>query len=406
MVDFASRLVQIPSVNPPGEHYVDCVELLAGTLEQMGFETERYDATDRPEHTALHPRPNIVGTRSPTGKRPLVHLNGHFDVVPAGDGWTIDPFAGEVRQGRLYGRGSADMKAGLACAIFAADALRRADLEPLGTIQISGTVDEESGGLAGVAHLARSGVISSEITDHVIIPEPLGVDRICVGHRGVYWFKLTTHGRIAHGSMPFLGVSAITQMAAVLQRLTATVAVDLADRRTQMPVVPEEARRASININSIVGGQREDGLQTPCVADRCEAVIDRRFLVEEGLEQVKAEIGELLRHMEAEDPDLQCSMEDMLVVQPTLTPSDDPLVHSLKRSIRSVVGTEAALIASPGTYDHKHVTQIAGVTSCVAYGPGVLEQAHQPDEWCSVDDMRSAAQVMALTLADLCGCAK
>src|SRR4029079_1879246 len=97
-------------------------------------------------HTTRHPRVNVVGHRSGRAARPLVHLNGHFDVVPAGGGLTIDPFAGVVRDGKIYGRGSCDMKAGIAAALYAAEAIRRAGIELNGSIDVSPTVDEESGG--------------------------------------------------------------------------------------------------------------------------------------------------------------------------------------------------------------------------------------------------------------------
>src|SRR5581483_2904996 len=143
------------------------------------------------------------------------------------------------------------------------------------------TVDEESGGLAGVGWLAATGRIASGRTDFVIIPEPLGVDRICVGHRGVYWFEVTARGRIAHGSMPFLGVNAITGMGRFLQRVRDELEPALGARLTAVPVVPPAARHATININGIDGGQPVGGIQTPCVADVCRAVFDRRFLLEE-----------------------------------------------------------------------------------------------------------------------------
>ena len=167
-----------------------------------------------------------------------MHLNGHFDVVPAGEGWTLDPFGGEVVDGRIYGRGSCDMKAGIAAALFAVEAIRRAGIELNGTVEISGTVDEESGGFAGVAWLAEQGRLSAARTDYVIIPEPLYVDRICIGHRGVYWFEVQTRGRIAHGSMPFLGVNAIEHMGVVLDRIQRELQPRLAARTTAVPVVP------------------------------------------------------------------------------------------------------------------------------------------------------------------------
>ena len=211
-VAFTRDLIRIPTVNPPGEAYEDCARLIGDRLARCQFDVEYFAADGRPEHTSRHPRINVVGTRLGRAARPMVHLNGHFDVVPAGDGWTRDPFGGAVEGGRIYGRGACDMKAGIAAALFALEAIRRAGVTLAGSVEISGTVDEESGGFAGVAWLAEHGRISASRTDYVIIPEPLYVDRICVGHRGVYWFEVLTRGRIAHGSMPFLGVSAIDHM--------------------------------------------------------------------------------------------------------------------------------------------------------------------------------------------------
>ena len=220
--------------------------------------------------------------------------------MPAGDGWTVDPFGGLVRDGKIYGRGVCDMKAGIAAAVFAAEAIERAGVRLPGTIEISGTVDEESGGFAGVAHLAERGRIAKGRTDFVIIPEPLNVDRICIGHRGVYWFEVTARGRIGHGSMPFLGVSAIDGMGRLLQSVRDELMPALASRRTSVPVVPPGARHATINVNGIEGGQPVDGIQTPCVADLCRAVFDRRFLIEEGFDATKAEIAALVERVAAQ----------------------------------------------------------------------------------------------------------
>jgi len=403
VVEFAADLVRIPTVNPPGELYRECAELIGDRLASFGFDVDYPVAEARPEHSDDYPRVNVFGRREGRSARPSVHLNGHFDVVPVGQDWTVDPFGGAVRDGRLWGRGSADMKAGLAAAIYATEAVRRAGVELDGSVEVSGTVDEESGGWAGVAHLAETGRIAAGRTDYVIIPEPLNVDRICVGHRGVYWFRVTARGRIGHGSMPFLGANAIEQMGAFLEAVRTRLKPVLEERRTAMPVVPAGARRATINVNAVHGGQAGQEVQTPCVADRCEAIFDRRFLLEEGFDATRKEIVDLLDAVAAEDEQRSYELEDMMVVEPTLTPPDSPLTGSLDRSIQRVLGREADLIASPGTYDQKHVARIGGVEHCVAYGPGVLEQAHQPDEWCAVEDIVNATKVMALTLVELAG---
>lgn len=405
LVAFAADLVRIPTVNPPGERYAECARLLGDRLRRFGFDVDYVVAERRPEHTPTCPRVNLVGLRRGRAPRPLVHLNGHLDVVPAGAGWTIDPFAGIVRDGRLYGRGACDMKAGLAAAVYAAEAIRRAGVELAGSIEISGTVDEESGGFAGAAHLAESGRLRADRVDYVIIAEPLNVDRIGVGHRGVYWFEIATHGRIAHGSMPFLGVNAVDHMGLLLDRLRRELTPALAARTTDMPVVPDGARHATLNINAIAGGQPIDALQTPCVADMCRAVLDRRFLAEESFESVKAEIVALLDRVAAETPEFRYDLRDLMVVPPVRTPSDSALLASLARHVRLVLGKDAAFVASPGTYDHKHVDRIGGIKHCAAYGPGILDLAHQPDEWCDLSDLVNATKVLALTVLELAGAA-
>jgi succinyl-diaminopimelate desuccinylase len=401
IVDFAAALIRVPTVNPPGDAYEPCARLIGDRLKACEFEVAYVAAEGRPEHTRQHPRVNVIGRRAGRQPHPLVHLNGHFDVVPAGDGWTVDPFGGLVRDGRIYGRGACDMKAGIAAALYAAEVLRRAGIDLPGTIEVSGTVDEESGGLAGVHLLAEQRWLAKDKTDFVIIPEPLDVDRVCIGHRGVYWFEVEAHGRIGHGSMPFLGASAIEGLGQFLHLIEQELKPRLSARRTDVPVVPPGARHATINTNGIEGGQPVDGVQTPCVADRCRAVFDRRFLLEEGLDATRDEIAALVAEAGRLVPNIRFELHDRLIVHPTRTPDDSPIIPALTGAIRTVLGREPSLVASPGTYDHKHVARVAGVPHCVAYGPGELVLAHQPDEYCTVADLVAATKVIALASLEL-----
>jgi succinyl-diaminopimelate desuccinylase len=401
IVRFTTDLVRIPTVNPPGAEYEACARFLGDQLARHEFAVDYIVADGSADHSPRYPRVNVVGTRIGSRAGPGVHLNGHIDVVPPGAGWTVDPFAGIVRDGRIFGRGVCDMKAGLAAAVFAAEALARAGVDVPGILEISGTVDEESGGFAGVAYLAQIGRIARPRTQFVIIPEPLNVDRICIGHRGVYWFELTTKGRIAHGSMPFLGASAIEGMTEVIAAIRRELEPALGGRVTAMPVVPDAARRATINVNGIEGGQPVDGIQTPCVADRCRAVFDRRFLIEEGFAGAKAEVVALIGRVLGALPGIEYELRDLMVVDPVKTPDGSPLIGALDTAIRRVLGSNARLVASPGTYDQKHVARIAGIPDCVAYGPGEIEMAHQPDESCAVADLIAATKVIALATLDL-----
>ena len=401
IVDFAARLVRIPTVNPPGDEYEACAAVIGDQLRAHGADVQLLPAIGRIEHTPQHPRINVIARYEGSANGPAIHLNGHFDVVPTGLGWTRDPFGGEIADGRLYGRGSCDMKAGLAAAVFAVEAIRRAGITSAAPIEVSGTVDEESGGFAGVAWLAENRLLSRERTKAVIIPEPFGVDRVCVGHRGVYWFEVIAEGRIAHGSMPYLGINAIDGMSHLLDLVRDELGPALFGRVTTMPVVPEGSRHATININGIDGGQPVDDAPSPCVADRCRVVFDRRFLMEEGLERTRAEIAALVAKAQARMPDVKFAIEDRLIFEPTRTPGDAPVVGALADAIKQVTGRNASLVASPGTYDHKHVARIAGVPHCVAYGPGQLDLAHQPDEYCSVGDIIAATKVLAIAVMRL-----
>ncbi len=403
MVDFTSELIRVPTVNPPGDAYDECAHVIGRRLDACGFAVEYLAAEGRAEHTRTHPRINVVGLRKGATARPLVHLNGHFDVVPAGAGWTVDPFGGLVKDGRIYGRGACDMKAGITAAIYAAEAIRRAGIPLVGSIEISGTVDEESGGFAGMAWLAQQGRLSAEKTDAVIITEPTNTDRVYIGHRGVYWFEVTTRGRIAHGCMPFLGVSAIEHMGVILDHLRRELMPALNARTTAMPVQPDGARHPTLNINGIAGGQPIDGIQTPCVADICRAIFDRRFLVEEGFDATRAEIVALLERAARETPDLLFELRDLMVVHPVQTPAGASVVSALDRAAQVVLGRSLMMAASPGTYDHKHVDRIAGVPNCVAYGPGILDLAHQPDEYCNISDLVQSTKVLALSVLELTG---
>ena len=399
MLDFLVELVRLPTVNPPGDAYAECATLIAGRYRELGYQVELIPAEGLAEHSERYPRLNVLGRQPAAGK--TLHFNGHFDVVPPGEGWSVPPFAALRRDGRVYGRGTADQKAGLAASLYAVEALRRAGFVLEGAVEQSATVDEESGGFAGVAYLCQRGLIQAGRTDFVVITEPLGHDRICLGHRGVYWFEVTAHGRIAHGSMPSLGVSAADLMADLIVRINRELKPLLADRLTSVPVEPPLARRPSLNINSLHGGQLTDGLQSPCVIDVCQAVFDRRFIEEESFDQVRSEVATLIEQANTAGDHFE--LRDLMIVHPVQTSRQTRLVRVLEEAIAAVVGRPAALIASPGTYDQKHVQRIGGVAECVAYGPGILELAHQPDEYVEVDHLLQSARVMALTALDLLG---
>lgn len=407
LVELTRELVRFPTVNPPGEAYEPCARHLGERLHHAGFEVTYIRAEGALGDSERYPRINVVARRDGRGPGPCVHFNGHIDVVEAAHGWTHDPFAGVVQDGRLYGRGACDMKGGLAAAVIALESILGAGIRFAGALEISGTVDEESGGHAGVAHLAERGWFSQPRVDHVIIPEPHSVTGICLGHRGVWWAEIETLGRVAHGSMPFLGDCAIRHMGAFLDRIERQLLPRLAGRQTAMPIVPAGARRPTLNINGIHGGQSEghDRLPSPVVADSCRVTIDRRFLVEEDLGEVKAELIELLHQLRRDRPGFDYRIRELMEVLPTQTARDAPVVRAVAAAIEQVTGRGPEFVCSPGTYDQKHVFRIGRLEDCIAYGPGKVELAHQPDEYVDIDDLVTSAKVMAASALRLLGVA-
>ena len=406
IVALTADLVRIPTVNPPGDGYRELCDFLAARLGAKGFAVELVRAEGALGDSDRYPRWNLVARREGARSGPCVHFNSHSDVVAVGEGWTVEPFAGTVRDGRVYGRGSCDMKGGLAASIVAAEAFVERVPRFAGAVEISATCDEESGGFGGVAWLAERGRFDPARVQHVIIPEPLNKDRVCLGHRGVWWAEIETRGHIAHGSMPFLGDCAVRHMGAVLDAFERTLFPALAARTTAMPVVPDAARRATLNVNSIHGGLDEPetgytGLPSALVPDRCRMIVDRRFPIEETLDGVREEIVAVLETLARERRGFAYDVRELFSVLPSMTSPEAPVASAVTEAVRGRLARAPEYVVSPGTYDQKHIDRIGRLKDCVAYGPGILDLAHQPDEWVGIDDMVDAACVMGRTLIAL-----
>ncbi|MFP6808164.1 MAG: acetylornithine deacetylase/succinyl-diaminopimelate desuccinylase family protein [Pseudomonadales bacterium] len=403
LIQLTCDLVKIPTINPPGDYYQDCVEFLGNRLARRNFQVEYFRAKDVPGDSDRYPRMNVVARHENARPGTCVHFNSHIDVVDVGSGWQYEPFAAQIVENRIYGRGTCDMKGGLAASVIAMEALIEEYPDLPGSIEISGTADEETGGFGGVAYLAEIGIMAVPRIDHVIIPEPLNKDRVCLGHRGVWWAEIETFGHIAHGSMPFLGDCAVRHMGAVMEEFERVLFPALREKRTDMPVVPDGAKESTININSIHGGLNEgfDGLPSPLVPDSCRMILDRRFLIEEDLGEVKLEVRKILEDLTKSRPSFKFELRDLFEVIPTMADKDAPVVRQVSAAIQEVLGKPAELVVSPGTYDQKHIDRIGKLSNCIAYGPGILELAHQPDEYIDIDDMLDSAKVMAISAYNL-----
>lgn len=413
MVDFLLRLVRIDTTDPPGTNYPECAQLLAATYRKHGYDAHVVDvpadyvAAVAPELAAtapggkLPPRVNVFARSRDHGPGRVIHFTGHFDAVPPGDGWSLDPFAGIVRDGRVYGRGATDQKSGLAASLFAAEAIRRAGVKLAGTVEQSATVDEEYKGETGLGYLVREGLVGRGKQDFVVITECLDVDGICVGHRGAIFFQLVTRGKVGHGCMPHLGVNAIEKMQAVMQAMITELRPNIETRVSRLPIQPEGSRRGSLSPIWIDGSAREQpGATIPAL---CTSFWNRWFGPEEDIAEVRGEIQELLQSLRERDPGLEVGMHEVYAAEPVLVDAQSSFVKTWERQVEAVLHRPSHCLVSPGIDDQRFVILNGGIADCILYGPGVLRAAHAPDEYVPVDDLVSAAKVMALSAAELLG---
>ena len=368
---FARALIAAPSENPGGTEDA-AAEVAAKILDAVGAapRTIRSDAG----------RPSVIGSLG-SGERPVLAWNGHLDVVPAGarDAWVHDPWAGTVDDGRLFGRGAADMKGPVAAALAAAAALRRAHVELRGTLTFHLAADEELAGVHGTRVLWERGLIDQ---DACIVGEPSEL-RIGLAQRGGAWITATAHGVAAHGSTPDLGVNAITSMARYLLRL------DEALPTSEHSLVG----RPTVNAALIAGGTAPN-----VVPDRCEADIDRRVIPgEDDPEAVLEGFRSLADRVRAEHPDVRIDTVIREWTEAAEAPADS-VIANVARTALAAEGCEPRDVGFTGITDARFYLNQARMPG-VILGPGSLTVAHTANESIPVDDLVAGARVYARIFA-------
>jgi acetylornithine deacetylase len=320
------------------------------------------------------------------GQEPGPHLifNGHTDVVPPGPGWTVDPYGAEIHDGRLYGRGSADMKAGVAAMIEAAlTVYQRARFR--GAITLAMVADEEEGG-GGTRHAVQQGLRG----DWAIIPEPTDL-RPVIAHKGDFNFYITVHGQAAHGSVPERGINAIYGAGRLLTAIQ-ELNVRLASRSHPLVGKP------TISVGTIHGG--EITCMVPAV---CRLAVDRRVIPGERPADVIDEVRELLDRLSRDDPTFKAEMDVPIQALPMELAPDQPLVAALQTATRRVIGADPGYFGWAATCDASILSEEAQ-TPTIIFGPGSIEQAaHRPDESVAVDEVIACAQIYVLAILDLLG---
>jgi succinyl-diaminopimelate desuccinylase len=359
--DAAVRLltdcVRLQTVNPPGNEKL-AAAWLGHELSNMGLSPTIQDLGDN--------RANITAVLPGTGEKPALVFNGHLDVVPVGETpWTHDPFAAVQVDGRLYGRGTSDMKAGLIAMMLAVDALRRADVRLKGDLILSGVADEESTALGAKAWVQAGGL---QRVGAIVIGEPTNLE-VYIAEKGACWLEITTHGKTAHGSMPDLGVNAVMHMTAALNALT----------RLSLPYQPHPLfDKPTMNVGTIVGGNK-----TNVVPDRCTATLDLRTLPGMHHEDVTQEIRRTLDGLREVIPDFSYDIRVITERAAVASSPEAPIVETIL-GILEDLGRRETPKATPGYATDASVFQPASGASFLIFGPGIPQLAHQPNEYVEI----------------------
>ena len=364
-VDMTRRLVRTPSVNPglekggAGEGAV--AELAAGWLAGWGYETAITEVSAG--------RCNVVSRRG-GGSGPSLLLNGHLDTV--GVSGMTEPFSGAVREGRLYGRGAADMKSGVACILAVAAELASGNIP--GELIVALTADEEHASI-GMDALVGSGVAA----DAAVVCEPTGL-AVMPAHKGFLWIDVRVAGRAAHGSRPDAGIDAIAHMGHLL------VAFEEEAERLGGETGHPLLGPASLHAGTIRGGS------APSVyPDRCHLVVERRTLPGETAATVMDETARVAAAARRRCPELDASVEPGLFRAATEVPVSSSLVDGLRRACARA-GLPGDVRGMSAWVDACFLNESG--TPAVCFGPGSIAQAHTADEWVSVAEIETCAQVL------------
>ena len=372
----ACALVRIDSRNPgltPGAAgEAECVALLRRVLDDWGFRTE--------VHEALPGRPNLLARVGAARAPRRLMFSGHLDVVGV-DGMTHSPFEGEVRDGRLYARGAADMKGGVAAMCAAA---WRAAQEPLdGEIVVALTADEEYESV-GTRTMLERGVRA----DAAIVGEPTRLE-IMPAHRGFVWIEVEVSGRAAHGSRWDVGVDAIRHAGLLLSELDRVDAEELP--RREHPLLG----RASLHASTIAGGI---GMST--YPDRCVVRLERRTLPGERGEDVIAEIERACAAVRARRPSFVAEVRLLMTQGPSDVALDAPIVHALTDALRAC--DEPVRVAGMSAWTDAALLNAAGLPA-ICFGPGDISLAHAAEEYIPLDEIDRAVSVLDVLARRWCG---
>ena len=380
------KLVSIPSVNIPGEKVGKQLEIgnyFYKKFQEIGLDNIHFQD--------VYPGArNVLGETPASSRKIGIIFNGHTDTVHI-ENMTIDPFGGSVLDGKIYGRGTADMKSGLAAAIIAVKAILDLNITLSKRILLTAVVDEESSG-RGINKLISENIKA----EYGIVGEPTcygGSLKIAITHKGRAELEVTVKGKASHGCAPELGINAISKMCDVIQAI-----------EKELP------KKLSINSHPLLGtatinvGVINGGTQSNIVPDTCKIKIDRRILPGENFEDVQTEIEDILKKLRRKDPELNASVRITKGTidrcsQPMEISPDEKIVKAAISAVEQIIGTPAIIWGSPGYTDASPLVNKAKIPTIVL-GPGRV--GHTQDEHVHIEEVVNCAKVYALIMKSIC----
>ena len=384
LVALTRDLVRIPSVVRPGDPTATEAAVAAYIEQWMrreGFEVEVQDVAPG--------RPNVLGVLGDAGAGPTLLLEGHTDVVTEGNPaeWTHAPFGGDVVDGRLYGRGSADMKSGLAAAMIAAAALKRSGARLGGRLVVGALVDEE-GDMIGAKHLCTTPI--GRALSAAIICEP-EQNELCLEQRGVVWARVTVRGRMAHGAMPEAGINPITALGALLREAPAL------ERRLRRLCRRSPHLRPPTVTPTVVLSPAQGVPQSNVIPSAAQATLDVRLTPGPDADAVGKEIDLACQRAMEACPGAKVEWQPVNGYRlATRVERSEALVRAMVRAVRQATGRSARFGGVPGSTDGTILRMTLGIP-IVTCGPGNRLIPHQVDEYVEVAELLDAAKIYAVS---------
>jgi succinyl-diaminopimelate desuccinylase len=383
LIRWVQELTRIPSVWRPDEGIGEeaAARWVEARCREIGLKTH---------FEVVEPgRPNVIAMFSSNHSGRTLMFEGHTDVVTEGDPalWTDPPFSATIRDGRIYGRGANDMKAGLVCAMIAAKAIAQSGVKLRGNILIGALCDEE-GRMIGVKHFVENGW--ADRVSAAIICEP-EENHLCVAQKGVMWIRAVIRGVMAHGAMPLTGVNTAYPMARFL-----TMVHSLEEREIALYGRHNYLGQPSITPNILLSPMRGAGEpQNNVMPGATEAVLDFRLIPGQDPEKLAKQVESMLAAVTAVDDRLEYSMDILEVRHPTKTEEGETVVTSLASAYTDLTGDAPVYGGVPGSTDGTILNARKGVP-IVTCGPGDIHIPHHVDEWVSIDEIKLAARMYVL----------